>query len=122
MTSSEILIVSTDPLSGALIGAAVELAGYSPVFPHERESARDALRRTKPCAVLVDCDAEEACSESFFGPAMMMGASIAVFTSTRSLRALEPVAKEFGVRTFDLPIDFASLKSLLDSCTRKQSP
>jgi hypothetical protein len=118
MTASGVLIVATDPLAGALLGAAVELAGYSPVFPRDGEGAREALRRSKPCAVLIDCDSDDACSESFFGPAMMIGASIAIFTSTRSRRTLEPIAEEFGVCLFDLPMDFAEFKSLLDACTQ----
>ncbi len=121
MTSSDILIIGTDPLSGALLGAAVELAGYVPLFPREGESAREALRRTKPCAVLVDCDDEESCGDSFFGPAMMLGVAVAVFTSSRSTRALEPIARQFAVRTFSLPIDIAELKSVLDACSQKKS-
>jgi DNA-binding NtrC family response regulator len=121
MTASAVLIVATDALGAALLGAAVELAGYAPVFPHEGETAREALRRSKPSVVLVDCDSEEGCGESFFGPAMMMGAGVAVFTSTRSRGALEPVAKEFGVRSFSLPVGFADLRALLDACAGKTS-
>jgi len=119
MTGSDVLIIVTDPLSGALLGAAVELAGYAPIFPREGESAREALRRTKPCAVLVDCDDEDSCGDSFFGPAMMLGAAVAVFTSSRSRRTLEPIAREFAVQTFSLPIDIAELTSVLDACARK---
>ena len=118
MTASEILIVATDPLAGALLGAAVELAGYLPVFPREGEGARDALGRAMPCAVLIDCDSGDACSEAFLGPAMMVGANIAIFTSSRSRRTLEPLADKYGVRLFELPIDFAELKALLDTCAQ----
>ena len=122
MTGSGVLIVATDPLAGALLGAAVELAGYAPIFPREGEGAREALRRARPCAVLVDCDSEDACGEAFFGPAMMIGASIAIFTSSRSRRTLQPIAEEYGVRVFDLPIDFADLKTLIDACAKTPRP
>src|SRR5829696_3716860 len=105
MKSSAVLVLATDPLSGALIGAAVELAGYAPVFPSDGESSRDALLRTRPCVVLVDCDDEHACAKSFFGPAMMAGSQVAVFSSSRSKRTIEPIAEQFGVRAFRLPID-----------------
>ena len=121
MTASAVLIVATDPLAGALLGAAVELAGYVPVFPREGEGARDALRRARPCAVLVDCDSDEACDEAFFGPAIMVGATIAIFTSTRSRRELQPIADQFRVRMFDLPIDFTQLKTILDECSSSAS-
>jgi hypothetical protein len=52
----------------------------------------------------------------------MVGAKIGVFTSTRSRRVLEPIAEEFGVRVFDLPIDFGALKALLDSCAENAGP
>jgi hypothetical protein len=116
MTGSVVLIFSTDPLAAALLGAGVELARATPAFPRDQESAREALLRVKPRLVMIDCDHEEACSEALFGPAMMIGARISVFSSTRSRRVLEPIAREFNVATFDLPIDFDELARLLHEC------
>jgi DUF1365 family protein len=48
---------------------------------------------------------------------MMIGAGVAVFSSTRSSRSLEPIADEFNVRLFSLPIDFPELERLLASLT-----
>jgi hypothetical protein len=112
-------MLSTDPLAAALIGGAVELAGYAPVFPLEAESPRDAVMRTRPGAALVDCDHVEACAESFFGPAMMTGARVAVFSSRRSMRVPAPVAAGFQVRLFTLPIDFGQLSRLLADLTKR---
>jgi hypothetical protein len=114
MTRRTVLILSTDPFAAALLGGGVELAGFIPVFPQKDESARDALRRTRPSVALIDCDYDDACTESFFGPALMTGARLAVFSSTRSKRAMEPVAAAFGVRLFELPIEFEALKQLLE--------
>jgi hypothetical protein len=115
---TSVLIFSTDPLAAALIGAAVELARYVPVFQDEGESPRDAVMRVRPGAALVDCDHAEACVEAFFGPAMMVGTRVAVFSSKRSIRALQPIAAEFDVRLFSLPIDFADLAALLADLTK----
>ena len=115
MNARDVLILSTDPLAGALLGAGVELAGYIPHFPLEDEPPRDALRRVRPAVALIDCDHEGACTESFFGPALMTGARIAVFSSTRSRRALEPIAAEFGVRLFGLPLEFEELVAILQA-------
>ena len=109
-----VLILSTDPLAAALLGAAVELVGHTPYFPRENENPRDTLRRIRPAVVLIDCDQEDACSETFFGPAMMTGARLAVFSSSRSQRALGPIAAEFGVHAFGLPIDFDELRRILE--------
>jgi hypothetical protein len=113
MSNPTALIFSTDPLAAALIGAAVELSGFAAAFPAEGESARDALLRVRPAVALVDCDDEGACTEAFFGPALMMKTRVAVFSSTRSRRVLEPIATEFNVRTFSLPIEMADLSELL---------
>ncbi len=117
MKPSGVLVLSSDPLAAALVAAAAELAGYVPQFALEQESPRDALLRTWPRVVLVDCDHDDACTEAFFGPALMAGARIAVFRSTRTRRAFEPIAAEFGVRTFELPMDAAALGDLLDECS-----
>jgi hypothetical protein len=113
MSTPSTLIFSTDALAAALIGAAAELAGYTPVFPNEDESARDALLRVRPALALVDCDHDDACADAFFGPALMLGTRVAVFSSTRSRRSLAPIAEKFGVRTFGLPMEFAELSEII---------
>lgn len=115
MTPRVVLIFSTDAFAGALLGAAVELVGATASFPHADEESRDALLRVRPAVALVDCDHATACTESFFGPALMIGARVAVFSSSRSQRALDPIAEEFGVRTFGLPIDFAELSEIIQA-------
>jgi hypothetical protein len=115
MTPLVILIFSTDALAGALLGAAVELVGGSAHYPHTDEAPRDALLRVRPTVALVDCDHETACTEAVFGPALMIGARVAVFSSSRSRRALDPIAEEFRVRAFELPIDFAELSKIIEA-------
>lgn len=122
MSANHVLVFSTDPLAGALLAAAAELAGYDPVFPRDRERPRDALLRTRPGVVLVDCDHDGACTEEFFGPAMMLNAGVAIFSSSRSQRTLEPIAADFGVITFALPIEFEEFSALLVSSQRAPSP
>jgi hypothetical protein len=113
-----VLVFSTDALAAALLAAAVELAGYWPHFALDEESPRDAVLRIRPGAALVDCDHEDACTEAFFGPAMMAAVRVAVFTSSRSIRALQPIASEFDVRLFSMPIEFEQLATLLAELTQ----
>ena len=113
MSALTALIFSDDVLAAALIGAAVELDGFAPVYPTEDEGPREALLRVRPAIALVDCDHAVACSEAFFGPAMMMGTRVAVFSSSRSKRALDPIAEEYGVRVFGLPIEMSELSEIL---------
>ena len=70
---SVVLIFSEDPLAAALLGAAVETAGFRPAFPAHGDAPRDALLRVRPGLVLVECDHAGACAPSFVGPALMTG-------------------------------------------------
>ncbi|HVX39227.1 MAG TPA: hypothetical protein VHB25_06605 [Gemmatimonadaceae bacterium] len=108
-----VLIFSADALTAALIGAAVELSGFAPVFPAGDETPRDALLRVRPGIALVDCDHEQACTETFFGPALMARARVVIFSSSRSNRALEPIAEQFGVRLIRLPMAVDELARVL---------
>lgn len=113
MNRSEVLIFSADALAAALIGASVELAGYTPMFAREGEPARDALRRVRPVAVLVDCDHEDACNEHFLGPVMMTGAAVLVFSSARSRSDAAALVARFGVAAFTLPIAVEELGAIV---------
>jgi DNA-binding NtrC family response regulator len=109
VSRQSVLILSPDSLSAALLGAAVELAGYAPHFPSDGQSARAALLHVRPRVVLVDCDHPEACSEAFIGPAMMTGASILVIRGRRSERDIRQLAEQLGVRVIEMPTEHATL-------------
>jgi hypothetical protein len=108
----DVLLLSSDPLASALLGAAVELAGHVPRFPRAGETARAALRRLRPRAVLVDCD-HEACSDAFIGPALMTGARVQLFRSRRTQRDASDVARRLGVSIIELPMEPEALTTLL---------
>jgi hypothetical protein len=109
----DVLILSADPLAAALLGAAVELAGHVPHFPQPGEGARAALRRLRPRAALIDCDHDEACAESFIGPALMTGAKVQLFYSRRTRRDASDVARRLGLSIAELPMEPDALASLL---------
>jgi hypothetical protein len=112
VTRHDVLLLSADPLASALVGAAVELAGHAPRFPRAGESARDALRRVRPRAVLVDCD-HEACSEGFIGPALMTGARVQLFRSRRTQRDASDVARRMGLSIVEFPMEPDALTAFL---------
>jgi DNA-binding NtrC family response regulator len=108
-----VLVFSADPLAAALLGAAVELAGHSPHFPQPGEAARSALMRMRPQLALVDCDHEEACAESFIGPALMTGAKVLLFRSRRTERDASELARRLDLTVVDMPVDHESLTQLV---------
>lgn len=113
MSRHDVLIFSADPLSAALLGAAVDLAGHSPHFPQPDESARAALLRLRPGAVLVDCDHEEACSESFIGPALMTDARVMLIRSPRTRRDTRGFARQLGLTVVEVPMEHDAFSALV---------
>lgn len=108
-----VLVLSSDPLAAALLGAAIELAGLAPRFAQSTETPRNALMRVRPRLVLIDCDHEEACAEGFVGPALMTGSQVVLFRSRRTRRDVSEMAVRLGVRTVEMPQEHGSLTSLL---------
>jgi hypothetical protein len=109
----DVLILSADPLSAALLGAAVELAGHSPNFERPGEGPRAALRRVRPQLALIDCDHDEACTDSFIGPAIMTGARVQLLCSHRGERDCTALARRLGLPIAMLPMEHGDFASLL---------
>jgi DNA-binding NtrC family response regulator len=108
-----ILVLSSDPLAAALVGAAIELSGHAPRFVQSDESARAALLRVRPRLVVIDCDHEDACSEAFIGPAMMTGSRVMLFRSRRTRRDASELVTRLGIRMVEMPIEHESLSNVL---------
>ena len=108
-----VLIISSDSLAAALLGAAVELAGHMPHFAGTDERVRAALLRVRPRLVLVDCDHEEACTDEFVGPAIMTGAKVVLFRSKRSTADRAEFSDRLGLRILDMPKEHESITALL---------
>lgn len=114
MNRHDVLILSTDPLAAALLGAAVEIAGHAPQFALPAEAARSALLRLRPRALLIDCDQDDACSDAFVGAALMTGACVHFVRSPRTRRDVADIARRLGVRVIDLPVEHETLASILE--------
>ena len=105
-------------MSAALVGAAIEAAGVAAVFARPDESPREALLRTRPAAVAIDCEHEEACSDAFLGPVLMTGATVLVFGPPRLAHELMAASRRFSLRAFCLPDDEPQLLELVRRATR----
>lgn len=99
-------------MAAALVGAAIETAGTPVEFSRSTESPRAALRRIRPALILVDCRQPDACGPEFLAPALMTGATIAVFGARRDATAVAHAARRFGVRAICLPGDEQALLEL----------
>jgi DNA-binding NtrC family response regulator len=108
-----VLIISSDPLAAALLGAAVELSGHMPHFVRADERARAALLRVRPRLVLIDCDHTEACSDEFVGPAIMTGARVILFRSNRSAADHGDFSDRLGLRILNMPTEHEAITTII---------
>ncbi len=115
---TSILVLSTDPLGAALLGALVETVGYQTLFARANEGPRDTVLRLRPRIVLVDCEYADACNDAFLGPARMLGAGVLVYAAQRRADQLRAVVERHDVATFTLPIAAAELAKLLAEAIR----
>jgi hypothetical protein len=113
------LILSPDPLAGALLGAAVEVAGFRAEFARSDESLRASLTRVRPSHVLIDCDDPNSRDESALGPALMTGVRLFFFGSAPKTNDLIAIASRYQARLVVLPDDVDRLHDIL---TRRPSP
>ena len=118
LNESHALVLSHDALTAALLGALLEIHGYTPYFPDGEESPRDSLRRVRPGIVLVDCEQDTACSEAFFGPATMTGARVIMFSASRTRQEVGSFAARYGFDWFILPVDLPSFAKVVKGATR----
>jgi DNA-binding response OmpR family regulator len=107
------LIIASDALAGALLGAAVELAGFRVVFTDRQEAVPDAIRRYKPVAVLVDAALAVAADPASLGPALMTGAGVVYFGTAARLNDLSASATSAGAERLILPEEIERLPAVL---------
>lgn len=113
MSRHTVLVLSSDPLAAALLGAAIELAGHVPRFPSSDEVARSALLRIRPRLVVIDCDHEDGCSDAFIGPALMTGSRVLLFRSRRTRRDVTELTERLGLQVLDMPVEHEPLTRML---------
>jgi hypothetical protein len=113
------LIISSDPLGAALIGAAVELAGFRVSYSHDGESSPDAIRRVKPAVVLADASHALTASPASLGPALMTGAALVFYGPATRLRDLGVLAGSTQASLIVLPDDIDRLPALLTALLQR---
>lgn len=107
------LILSPDPLVGALFGALVDLTGLRPVYPTANETAMAAVRRLRPTLLLIDCADPCATDEAVLGPSMMTGVRRFLFGTEADLRELTVLAARYQLETIMIPGDVDRLTEIL---------
>ena len=107
------LVLSSDSLGAALIGAATELAGFRVAYSTEGESIPDCIRRVKPLVVLVDADDAIASDAASLGPALMTGASVVFYGRAERIRDVRAVASAAHASIIIFPDEITRLPGML---------
>lgn len=107
------LILSSDALGAALLGAALELLGYRASFPRADERGSDALRRIRPRVVLVDAGEDFLSDGGVLGPALMTGAQLVLFGTPERVRDIRVLAAKYNATPIALPEDVGKLADIL---------
>jgi DNA-binding NtrC family response regulator len=108
-----VLILSSDAVAAALLGALVETLGYLIRFYHPAEDPDAALKRERPSVAMVDCDDPTVMKEEVFGHARMRGISVVMFGSADALRRVRELAHEHALDTLIMPASLDSLDETL---------
>lgn len=111
-----VLILAREELISALLGLLVETTGHPVFFAKPDERAEDAVRRTGPKVVIVDCDHRD-CTQDLVRAANEVGARLILFSASRDPEYVRRAAAPSHSQSFTFPIEAPQL----DSMIRQQS-
>jgi DNA-binding NtrC family response regulator len=116
-----VLILSSDAVAAALLGALVETLGYLVRFYHPPEDPDVALKRDRPSVAMVDCDDPTLMRDELFGHARMRGISVVMFGTREALDKVRRLATEHALDTLIMPATLDTLdetlrKAVADFC------
>jgi DNA-binding NtrC family response regulator len=108
-----VLIVSAEPIIGALLGLYVEFSGWRPAFAGEEQSSADAVAQCDPAVILVDLEHRDGASPHFIAHERSRGRRVIVFSSRARPLATWGRPDLKTVPAFAMPIDAASFQTVL---------
>jgi AmiR/NasT family two-component response regulator len=103
-TPSTILVIAREPLIQTLMCSLVDLSGHHAAQPHDDETVATSIARVRPHLLLLDCEHDEACEDDAYRAAASVGATVLLFTPSRSRAEVADLAAERGLQSIALPI------------------
>ena len=110
---ARILVLASEDVISALLGAMVELYGYKPVFPVPSERPLDAAQRTRADLILLDCEDDLAWDADAIRSIGEWGSRVLLFSALRSQREVDEIADRHGISAFALPLPFRDFAARL---------
>ena len=108
-----VLILSHDPLAGALLGGLVETLGYEVRYRRPPETAENSLRRVRPKICLVDCGDPISCREEFLARTAMRGVCVVIFGTREALDRVLDIAAAHRIEMLLMPPSMDELEAVL---------
>ena len=103
-TPSTILVIAREPLIQTLMCSLVDLSGHNAAQPRDDETVATSIARVRPHLLLLDCEHDEACEDDAYRAAASVGATVLLFTPSRSRAEVADLAAERGLQSIALPI------------------
>lgn len=114
-TPSTILVIAKEPLIQTLMCSLVDLSGHHAAQPRSDESVTASIARVRPRLVLLDCEHDAACEDDAYRAATNVGATVLLFTPSRSRAEVADLAAERGLQSMALPIRLHEFSQTLQS-------
>ena len=104
MGQPKVLIVSTDPVVGALLGLLAELEGCAVTFDDGHESPWAAVEHHRPQLLLVDVDHRDGASDAFLEHVRRAGLKVILYGPRQVPPKVKARAEECALPWFTLPL------------------
>jgi hypothetical protein len=108
-----ILVLSSDAVAAALVGALVETLGYAVRFHKPPEDPTATLGRVRPDVAMLDGSDSLMISDAVLGHASMRGISVVVFGSRDALDGIRELARTHRIHTLITPASPRATSELL---------
>jgi DNA-binding NtrC family response regulator len=114
---SPVLVVSTDPLLGALLGAMIELSGDRPVFHEGFDSLQAAVDAHRPRVILIDVDHPDGTSIEFMRRQWRAGIAVVLYGPRERAEDALHVVGPSSSSWLGLPIGYDTLARTIAGAT-----
>jgi CheY-like chemotaxis protein len=113
MSSRLALVISTDPLTAALLGLLLQLEQVPVAYEVGDEALQALFDRVRPTLVLVDVDHPDGFSEVFMAHARERGARLVAYSPRRLMEDVRESAAARGVEWLALPTVRSAFASMI---------
>ena len=114
MNDLTVLIVSTDPVIGALLALYVEVHQYRAAVLEEGEPPATAVTRSDARILIVDVEHRDGFTPAFIAGQRAAGRRVIAFSPKLLLQEVRQRAEVLDIEAFAMPLDAVHFKAMLE--------